>query len=140
MGFVDSHCHASLQWYEPIETLLFEMDRNDVDQAVLIQINGQYDNSYQHDCVRRYPERLASVVLVDSRQPEAPRALERLAAAGASGRPSAAGRALAWRRSAGHLARCGARLGSRSAAAAQAPTLARRAFAELLAALPDLTR
>src|SRR3979490_1543136 len=85
MGFVDTHCHASLHWYEPIETLLFEMDRNDVDQAVLIQIMGQYDNSYQHACVQRYPDRLVSVVLVDPRQPDAPTTLERLAEAGAGG-------------------------------------------------------
>ena len=43
MVVVDSHCHASREWYEPIETLLFEMDRYGVEQAVLIQINGQYD-------------------------------------------------------------------------------------------------
>ena len=85
MGFVDGHCHASLQWYEPIETLLYEMDRNDVEQAVLIQINGQYDNSYQQECVRRYPGRLASVVLVDHTQPDAQATLTRLAEAGARG-------------------------------------------------------
>src|SRR5919199_4348638 len=85
MVVVDSHCHASRDWYEPIETLLFEMDRYDVEQAVLIQINGQYDNSYQSECVRRYPGRLASVVLVDSRQPDARHTLERLADEGASG-------------------------------------------------------
>src|SRR3979411_3285036 len=85
MGSVDSNCHASLHWYEPIETLLFEMDRNDVDQAVLIQINGQYDNTYQQECVRRYPQRFTSVVLVDPQQPDALETLDRLAEAGASG-------------------------------------------------------
>jgi L-fuconolactonase len=85
MGFVDTHCHASLQWYEPIETLLYEMDRNNVDQAVLIQIRGQFDNDYQQECVRRYPDRLASVVLVDARQADAPATLARLAEAGACG-------------------------------------------------------
>jgi len=44
MVVVDTHCHASLDWYEPIETLLYEMDRNGVDRAVLVQINGQFDN------------------------------------------------------------------------------------------------
>src|SRR3979411_2744451 len=87
MGFVDSHCHASLHWYEPIETLLFEMDRNEVDQAVLIQIMGQYDNTYQQECVRRYPQRLVSVVLVDPLLPDAPATLERLAEDGAPGVP-----------------------------------------------------
>ncbi|MBV9171677.1 MAG: amidohydrolase family protein [Chloroflexi bacterium] len=82
---VDSHCHASLEWYEPIETLLFEMDRNGVDAAILIQINGQYDNAYQAECVKRYPGRFASVVMVDHAKPDAPQTLERLHAEGASG-------------------------------------------------------
>jgi len=85
MVIVDAHCHASLDWYEPIETLLFEMDRNGVDQAVLIQINGQFDNSYQAEAVRRYPGRFCSVVLVDPLQPDAPKTLERLVDGGASG-------------------------------------------------------
>lgn len=85
MVIVDAHCHALLEWYEPIETLLFEMDRNDVDQAVLIQINGQFDNSYQAEAVRRYPGRFCSVVLVDHLQPDAPNTLERLGDGGASG-------------------------------------------------------
>jgi L-fuconolactonase len=66
MVVVDTHCHASLDWYEPIETLLYEMDRNAVDHAVLVQINGQFDNAYQFDCVRRYPGRFANVVMVDT--------------------------------------------------------------------------
>ena len=65
MVVIDTHCHASDIWYEPVETLLFEMDRNGVDAAVLIQINGQTDNSYQEECLRRYPGRFASVVSVD---------------------------------------------------------------------------
>ena len=32
-------------WYEAVETLLFEMDRNGVERAVLIQILGQSDNA-----------------------------------------------------------------------------------------------
>ena len=138
MGFVDSHCHASLQWYEPIETLLYEMDRNDVDQAVLIQINGQYDNSYQQECVRRYPDRLASVVLVDHLQPDAPAILERLAAAGASGvrlppgARSPGDDPLAIWRAAARLrltVSCGGGLNA---------DFASDAFADLLGALPDL--
>ena len=85
MPIVDSHCHASECWYEPIEALLEQMARSGVDQAILIQIAGQYDNSYQADCVRRFPDRFASVVIVDTEQPDAPRALERLAEQGASG-------------------------------------------------------
>jgi len=82
---VDSHCHASECWYEPIEALLEQMARSGVDQAILIQILGQYDNGYQVECLRRFPGRFASVVIVDTDQPDAPRALERLAEGGASG-------------------------------------------------------
>lgn len=85
MPIVDSHCHVSRAWYEPVETLLFQMDRNGVEHAVLIQIMGQTDNSYQTACVRRYPGRFASIVLVDTSRPDAPQELERLAAEGASG-------------------------------------------------------
>ncbi|MBV8083796.1 MAG: amidohydrolase family protein [Chloroflexi bacterium] len=82
---VDTHCHASLAWYEPIEALLFQLDRNHVDRAVLIQIVREYDNTYQEDCVRRYPDRLSSVVHLDASKPEAPTVLEDLATRGAVG-------------------------------------------------------
>src|SRR3954447_10462665 len=51
---VDSHCHASQAWYAPVESLLHEMDRNGVERAILIQIAGEYDNSYQLACVRQH--------------------------------------------------------------------------------------
>ena len=41
MRIVDSHCHVSPVWYEPVESLLFHLDRNGVELAVLIQMNGQ---------------------------------------------------------------------------------------------------
>lgn len=85
MPIVDAHCHASEVWYEPVESLLDQMDRNGVDYAVLIQINGQTNNDYQTGCRRRYPGRFASVVIVDSGQPDAPTRLERLIEEGASG-------------------------------------------------------
>jgi L-fuconolactonase len=136
MVVVDSHCHASREWYEPIETLLFEMDRYDVEQAVLIQINGQYDNSYQSECVRRYPGRLASVVLVDSRQPDAPHTLERLAGEGASGvrlNPNA--------RSPGDeplaIWRAAARLGLSISCGGSSADFLQPEFAALIEALPE---
>jgi L-fuconolactonase len=85
MVVVDTHCHASLDWYEPIETLLHEMDSNGVDHAVLVQINGQFDNAYQFECARRYPGRFANVVMVDTDRADAPHQLEQLAERGASG-------------------------------------------------------
>jgi L-fuconolactonase len=85
MVIVDTHCHVTPYWYEPAELLLFQMDRNGVEKAVLVQIMGQYDNSYQFECEARYPGRFVSVVLVDPSRPDAPRQLQRLAEQGAKG-------------------------------------------------------
>jgi L-fuconolactonase len=68
------------------------MDRHGVERAVLIQFLGQYDNSYQVDCTRRYPDRLANVVSVDPAGAAPLSDLERLADQGARGvrlRPTA---------------------------------------------------
>ena len=85
MAIVDSHCHVSLSWYEPVERLVDQMDQNGVERAVLIQILGQANNDYQFECVRRFPRRFASVVCVDTDHSDAPRTLERLAGRGISG-------------------------------------------------------
>ncbi len=85
MVVVDSHTHVSNLWYEPVETLLYHMDRNGVDQACLVQMRGQNDNRYQFDAVRRYPGRFANVVNVDTDHDDAVAVLTRLAAEGASG-------------------------------------------------------
>lgn len=85
MNIVDSHCHASPIWYEPVESLLFEMEANGVAKAILIQINGQTHNDYQFDCLARYPGLFASVVIVDTASGGAPDDLKRLADRGASG-------------------------------------------------------
>ncbi len=62
MRIVDSHCHVSPVWYEPVESLLHQMEQNGVEHAVLIQMRGQANNEYQFECVRRYPGRFAPVV------------------------------------------------------------------------------
>jgi L-fuconolactonase len=85
MHLVDSHCHASPVWFEPVETLLFQMDRMQVSQAALVQVLGQYDNRYLQQCVARYPDRFAMVVAVDPASPQAIAELEKLVAAGARG-------------------------------------------------------
>lgn len=85
VAVVDTHCHASPAWYEPVESLLQQMDRHGVAQAVLIQINGQTDNAYQAECLRRFPGRFASVVIVDTSRADAPATLMQEAERGASG-------------------------------------------------------
>ena len=71
MLIIDTHCHAGNNWFEPIETLEFEMDRNGVDQAVLIQHGGTYDNTYLLQEAAKRPGRFKVAVLVDpgSRDP-----------------------------------------------------------------------
>lgn len=137
MPIVDSHCHASDVWYEPIEMLLAQMAANGVEQAVLVQINGELDNRYQAECVRRYPGRFASVVLVDHTRADAPAQLERLAADGASGLRLPPGA-----RSPGDdpllLWRTAERLGLAVTSGGSAEMFAAPGFAEVLAAVPRL--
>lgn len=68
---IDAHCHASPLVFEPVEPLIFQMDRNGVEKAVLTQVLGQFDNSYQQECVARYPGRLANVGAVDTNAKDA---------------------------------------------------------------------
>jgi L-fuconolactonase len=135
MRVVDSHCHASPYWFEPVETLLGEMDRNQIDAAVLTQILGQADNTYQQDCLRRYPGRFASVVLVDPTEPQAIEQLRRLVDEGASGlrlRPTS--------RSSGHdplaIWRAAADLDIAISCSGSSAEFASSAFAEVIESLP----
>ena len=66
MVIVDTHCHAGLNKYEPIETLLYHMEQSGVDRAVLIQHQGTTDNSYHVECLQAHSDRLASAMIVES--------------------------------------------------------------------------
>lgn len=85
MRIIDTHCHAGLNWFEPVETLLHEMNTNGVSQAVLIQHRGTYDNTYLFECANRFPGRFKVVVLLDPEDPNQPRTLAKLAEQGAAG-------------------------------------------------------
>ena len=65
MIIVDTHCHAGLDKYEPIESLLFHMEQAGVDKAVLIQHQGNTDNSYHVECLQSYPGRFAAAMIVE---------------------------------------------------------------------------
>jgi L-fuconolactonase len=138
LHIVDSHCHVSPVWFEPVETLLFQMDRHGVAQAVLTQLLGQFDNTYQQQCVIRYPGRFASIVAVDPAAAEACAQLQRLATEGATGvrlRPEM--------RSPGadpyNIWRTAAQCRLAVSCAGTAASFLSPAFAELAQALPDLT-
>lgn len=85
MPLIDAHCHASPLWFEPVETLLFQMDRHGVEKAVLTQVLGQFDNSYHEACQSRFPGRFASVGAVDAADPAAPQQVRDWAARGMKG-------------------------------------------------------
>ena len=76
MVVVDTHCHASPVWFQPVETLLSEMNMAGVDKALLVQIRGEYDNSYLVECMRRFPGRFSVVAIIDTDRPNAPEVLE----------------------------------------------------------------
>jgi L-fuconolactonase len=82
---VDSHCHASELFFEPVELLVYQMERNDVQHAALIQMRGQYDNRYQEECIRRFPGKFSSVVTVDVQRNDALVALDDWVKRGAVG-------------------------------------------------------
>lgn len=139
MLIVDSHCHVSRLWFDPVESLLFQMDRNQVEHAVLVQISAENDNSYQFECVRRYPGRFVSVVKVEETRPDALDELERLVERGARGV-----RLLATTRSPGEdplaIWRAAARLRLPvSCLAYSSADFGSDSFAELIEQLPDLT-
>ena len=82
---VDTHCHAGLNWFEPVELLLQQMNANSVDKAVLIQHRGTFDNTYLFECAERFPGRFAVVVIVDTSRNDAPSTLGEWARRGAIG-------------------------------------------------------
>jgi len=134
---VDSHCHASPVWFEPVESMLFQMERNGVAQAVLIQARGQHDNTYQQLCLKRFPGRFASVVAVDGTQPDVARVLESLVREGATGirlrfAQSSPGPDK-WA-----LWRIAASLGLAASCVASSAQFASPEFAELVASLPAM--
>ena len=62
---VDTHCHTGIHKYEPVEALLFHMERAGVDKAVLIQHAGETDNGYHIECLDRHPGRFVSAMVVE---------------------------------------------------------------------------
>ena len=79
MMIVDTHSHAGINWFEPVEMILHQMNLNGVQKTVLIQHGGNYHNRYIIECVKRYPGRFGAVIWVDVENPQATATLERLA-------------------------------------------------------------
>lgn len=85
MLIVDSHVHTGINWSEPVEVLLFQMEQNGVSHAVLAGHNGNFDNGYLFDCAKRFEGRFKVVALVDPKDPNKSKSLEDLHRRGAAG-------------------------------------------------------
>jgi L-fuconolactonase len=134
---VDSHTHAATTWFEPVELLLHQMQRHAVAHAVLVQDNVQFDNTYQFDCVQRFPGTFANVVMVEVASADACATLTDLAARGASGV-----RLFAVSRSPGPdplaIWKTAEQLGLGVSCSGRMPYYASAAFAELVESVPRL--
>ena len=64
MRIVDTHCHIGLHKYEPVETLLFHMQRAGVTQAVFIQYMGNTDDAYLAETIASHPGKFTAAMLV----------------------------------------------------------------------------
>ena len=73
---VDTHVHAGLNKYEPIEVLTFQMELNGITHSVLIQYMGNTDNRYLLECLGRFPGKFSAVGLVDTGKEDATNVLE----------------------------------------------------------------
>jgi L-fuconolactonase len=81
----DVHIHCSLVYFQPIESLVYEMDRAGVPHGSLTQFFGQYDNEYQFAVQKRFPGRFGNIVHVDGTKPASVQLLKDYAARGACG-------------------------------------------------------
>ena len=79
MRIIDTHCHEGRNWFEPIETLVHEMDTNRVDEAVLIQHGGTYNNDYLFECASKYGNKFKIIVMLDPDDSDQPGTLTKLA-------------------------------------------------------------
>jgi L-fuconolactonase len=65
MTIVDTHCHIGLHKYEPVESLINQMERNAIDKAVFIQYMGNPDNAYIVETLGRHPGRFSAAMIVE---------------------------------------------------------------------------
>jgi L-fuconolactonase len=81
----DAHPHASPVWFQPVESLIAEMDRAGVSRASICQFFNQFNNDYEFEVMSRFPGRFSSIVHVDASKFDAPKTLKALADRGACG-------------------------------------------------------
>ena len=82
---IDTHCHAGLNWFEPLDVLLYQMEINGVSKAVLIQHRGVFDNSYLISSANKYPKTFKICGIVNPNEPNPIQKLSQLKSDGVSG-------------------------------------------------------
>ena len=82
---IDTHCHAGINWFAPVEMLVSQMDLYGVAHAVLVQHTGSFDNSYLFACAQRYKGRFKVAALLDVKDTSKMKVLESLHKQGAAG-------------------------------------------------------
>lgn len=136
MHIIDTHCHIGLHKYEPVEALLFHMQRAGVAQAVFIQYAGNTDNQYILDCMAAYPGKFAAAMIVPADDDGS--AIRRWAAAGIGGIRLAANFRGAGSDPLAHW-RTANELGLVVSAPSNPASLTSDAFAEVLRLFPNLS-
>ena len=82
---IDTHCHAGLNWFEPLDVLLYQMKTNGVSKAVLIQHRGVFDNSYLIRSANKYPKTFKVCGIVNPNESNPIQKLSQLKSDGVSG-------------------------------------------------------
>jgi L-fuconolactonase len=82
---IDTHTHVGRNWFQPIETLEFEMNQSGVEGAVLIQHGGTYNNDYLFEVAGKRQDKFKVVVMLDPADANPIGTLEKLAEQGADG-------------------------------------------------------
>ena len=82
MRAIDTHCHASPYWFEPIEVMIHQMELNSVEKSLLVQFFGVYDNDYLIQQAETYPQKFRVAGLVDHTKNHAKEEIETLSSRG----------------------------------------------------------
>ena len=79
---IDAYAHCGLRKYRPIEDVRRMRERLNIEQTVLVQHLGEYDNSYIEGIVADDPDHFAGCFVIDTEAGDAPEALARWAGNG----------------------------------------------------------
>jgi predicted TIM-barrel fold metal-dependent hydrolase len=82
---IDGWAHCGIRRFRPIDDVMRFLDRVGIEQAVIVQPLGDFDNDYLLEVAARHRDRLRSVGVVAADRPDRAASLVRLAEAGCAG-------------------------------------------------------